>query len=415
MPKTKFRIKNPFAAVGRRRKKKTSPYMTEEPVNEYYLKLSERFGTLSVVLLMILPVFLFVAIFLNRKQITSDNLYYLFKDINAASELAGSGGNEFQYPRSDSMDFAVYKKGLAAIGEKELCLYTATGRQTLNTATSYSTPVVRASGKYVLTYDLGGKNVALYNSFARIFRKTYEYPVNFATIGESGAFLTVTSDSTYTSVVEVYSAGFSLINQITKNGYVISGALSDKAVHGALATVQATDGNFTTEIMTFVPGSEKGVEKWTLEGTFPIGITYLSEDRLLVVCDNASYVFSNTGRQVHRYDYDGKKLSRYAVGNGDFALLFADSALSGHHLVTAFDKNGDERYRKELQTNISGIGLCDGYLFLLLSDGVQRVNLFTKSEALTACTTDDRTLLVISKEEILLCSPVQGTYVKIKE
>ena len=48
--------------------------MTEEPVNEYYLKLSERFGTLSVVLLMILPVFLFVAIFLNRKQITSDNL-----------------------------------------------------------------------------------------------------------------------------------------------------------------------------------------------------------------------------------------------------------------------------------------------------------------------------------------------------
>ena len=381
MPKTKFRIKNPFAAVGRRRKKKTSPYMTEEPVNEYYLKLSERFGTLSVVLLMILPAFLFVAIFLNRKQITSDNLYYLFKDINAASELAGSGGNEFQYPRSDSMDFAVYKKGLAAIGEKELCLYTATGRQTLNTATSYSTPIVRASGKYVLTYDLGGKNVALYNSFARIFRKTYEYPVNFATIGESGAFLTVTSDSTYTSVVEVYSAGFSLINQITKNG------------------------NFTTEIMTFVPGSEKGVEKWTLEGTFPIGITYLSEDRLLVVCDNASYVFSNTGRQVHRYDYDGKKLSRYAVGNGDFALLFADSALSGHHLVTAFDKNGDERYRKELQTNISGIGLC----------GVQRVNLFTKSEALTACTTDDRTLLVISKEEILLCSPVQGTYVKIKE
>lgn len=388
--------------------------MTEEPINPYYLALSERFNTLSIILLMIIPVFLFTAVFLNRKMITADNLYYLFKDINAASELAGADGNEFQYPRSDSMDFAVYKKGLAVIGEKELCLYTATGRQTLNTTTEYSTPVIRSSGKYVLTYDLGGKNVSLYNSFARIFRKTYEYPVNYAAISDAGVFLTVTSDATYTSVVEVYSSGFSLINTVSKNGYVVSAALSESAVHGALATVQAVGGAFSTEIMTFVPGSaQENVKTWTLDDTLPLYLAYLAEERLLVICDNACYIFNNNGQEFLSFEYGERSIAQFAVSGSDFALLLEDK--KANFEIIAMEKGGGTRYKEKTTEKISDIGLCDGYLFLQKSEGVERITLLTGKKSLTECQTEEKRLLIVSKEEILLCSSIQGTYVKIKE
>ena len=51
------------------------------PKNEYYSKVSERFGTAQMILYVVLTVVVLVSLMINSEWITYENFYYFFSDM----------------------------------------------------------------------------------------------------------------------------------------------------------------------------------------------------------------------------------------------------------------------------------------------------------------------------------------------
>ena len=128
----------------------------QNPRNAYYDNISNIYHTLFLVFLAALLVFVCASMLCNLELFTYENFYYLAKDINAASDLLSGTGNVINYETSvRNQTFTLYRGGLAVGGDSGLQLFTATGRETLNTSPDYVQPVLRGSDRYLLVYDIG--------------------------------------------------------------------------------------------------------------------------------------------------------------------------------------------------------------------------------------------------------------------
>ena len=90
----------------RRFTKQTDEVLSEEPIDfsapsiPYYENLANRLSFTRVVLYMVLLVFVVVTVICNHRLITYENLYYLAKDIGAATVTAQSQADQISYPIS---------------------------------------------------------------------------------------------------------------------------------------------------------------------------------------------------------------------------------------------------------------------------------------------------------------------------
>ena len=124
----------------------------ENPRNMFYDRVSGTYHTLFLIFLAALLVFVCVAMLCNTELFTYENFYYLVKDINAASNLLSGSGNVINYETSvRNQTFTLYRGGLAVGGDSGLQLFTATGRETLNTSPDYTDPVLKGSERFLLT------------------------------------------------------------------------------------------------------------------------------------------------------------------------------------------------------------------------------------------------------------------------
>ena len=99
--------------------RQTDEVLAEEPIDfsapsiPYYENLANRIGFARVVIYMVLLVFIVVTVVCNHRLITYENLYYLAKDIGAATMTAQSKADRISYPISSSeADFALYRGGM---------------------------------------------------------------------------------------------------------------------------------------------------------------------------------------------------------------------------------------------------------------------------------------------------------------
>ena len=97
----------------------TDEVLTDIPIDfsapsiPYYKRLAERLSFVRIVLYMILVVFVTVTVVSNHRLITYENLYYLAKDIGAATLTAQSTADQISYPISSSdTDFALFRGGI---------------------------------------------------------------------------------------------------------------------------------------------------------------------------------------------------------------------------------------------------------------------------------------------------------------
>ena len=127
--------------------RQTDEVLSGEPIDfsapsiPYYENLAARLGFAKVVLYMVLLVFVVVTVISNHTLITYENLYYLAKDIGAASQTAKAHADSLSYPiSSGGADFALYRGGLVISGGEVVTAMSASGRQTLSVNVAYADP-----------------------------------------------------------------------------------------------------------------------------------------------------------------------------------------------------------------------------------------------------------------------------------
>ena len=156
----------------------------EAEINEYYISCSRVFMTVKYVLLVILAIFVVVMLAVYRSSITYDNLAYLLRDFGTEYSSGAAVFSDLRYDEQENMDFALYKSELAVAGDKKITLYNSASSKTFEYDSDMDNPVLECSDKYMLAYDLGGKNYSVFTNLTRVYNVQGDSVIENASVSD---------------------------------------------------------------------------------------------------------------------------------------------------------------------------------------------------------------------------------------
>ena len=173
------------------------------PRNEYYGKVAERYGTLQMVLLVVLTLFILVALMINSSWISYENFYYFFTDLGNYITTADSDIENVIYDTGSFYDFNIFEGKLAVAGSGGVALYTASGRTAFESKDAIASPKIEAAERYMMVYDAGGKEYRIYNLFTEVYSAETQYSVYGAAVADDGTYAIITGNGRLKGLVEV--------------------------------------------------------------------------------------------------------------------------------------------------------------------------------------------------------------------
>ena len=383
--------------------------------NEYYENISARLGIAQVVLYLSLFAFVVLSFFANTEMVTYQNFYRFFQDLNASAERVDIfEGDSLSYATDEEQDFVLYRGGLAVAGNTSVTVFSATGRQLLSETVQYRNPVAEGAGKYLLVYEMGGKQYSLYNSNARLYEGSTEYPISGAAVSDSGMYALVTSAEKSTSAVSLYNNRFQLINRYNKSGYVTDVAIDADGKHVAILTSASPNGILATTLTLAVPGEGNARAETTVAASMGLSCTFTDSGRVAILCRDSVVFTDADGRGTDTYSFDGKQPARFCLGRDGISVVLKKNMISAKNILIVFDKNGKIVYNESVSNEIEQIDRTGNVLYAMTEDGVLRIDLLSRGEQFVTCVTADRTLLAVGGEEALCCSPQKAIFLSFQ-
>ena len=394
------------------------------PSIPYYENLASRLSFAKVVLYMVLFVFVVVTVISNHKLITYENLYYLAKDIGAATQTAQSRADQVSYPISSSgTDFALYRGGVAVAGSEVVTVLSGSGRQTLSENVAYADPCVRAGEAFCLTFGRGERSFAVYNAFVRVHAETTEFPIYDAAMGGDGSFAVVTRSRDYKSEVLLYDGNMERVAVYRLNGYVTGISMNESGDRLGVVSVESQNNIWVTKVTVIRVGNRITESTAAVEGTLGSTCGFITEDRFAVLFSDRLMVFAGDATVMGEKSFEGSTPTLAAIGRGSVAILSRESDGLSSSVLTVYDRNAREDYRLELPSDhpISQAGdpttLCCGgnALYMRAGNTLFRVAGSGRSITSLSVSRDTLNILPLNADEALVCTPAYAYRVESKD
>ena len=400
--------------------RQTDEILTGEPIDfsapsiPYYENLAARLSFAKVVLYMVLLVFVVVTVISNHRLITYENLYYLAKDIGAASQTAKAHADSLSYPiSSEGADFVLYRGGLVISGSEVVTAMSASGRQTLSVNVAYADPCVRASDKYCLSFGRGEKSFSVYNAFVQVHTETTDFPVYDAAVGDNGNFAIVTRSRDYKSEVVLYDGNMEKLANYHLGGYVTGISMNPSGDRLGVVSAEYEKGIWVTKVTVIRIGNRISQSSATVTGALGSTCGFVSEDRFAVVFTDRIMVVNSDATVTGEKHFESATPTLAAIGRGSVAILTEEQSDLTRSTLTVYDRNAKESYSLAMNAdhpitkagNPTALAMADNALFL--HAGKTLFRLTNNGNTVTAATVSHDTLAVLpeSGDEVLVCTP----------
>ena len=400
--------------------RQTDEVLSGEPIDfsapsiPYYENLAARLGFAKVVLYMVLLVFVVVTVISNHTLITYENLYYLAKDIGAASQTAKAHADSLSYPiSSGGADFALYRGGLAISGGEVVTAMSASGRQTLSVNVAYADPCIRASDKYCISFGRGEKSFSVYNAFVQVHTETTDYPVYDAAVGDNGNFAIVTRSRDYKSEVILYDGNMERLANYHLGGYVTGIAMNDAGDRLGVVSAESQNGVWVTKVTVIRVGNRISQSSATVTGTLGAACGFVGDDRFAVVFSDRLMIVNSDATVTGERLFEGETPLLVSIGRGSVAILTEDQNDLTQSRLAVYDRSAKESYSVTLDGSspITGAGTptalaaADNVLFLRAGNTLFRLTGNGGQIHSAEISRDTLAILPESGEEIMICTP----------
>ena len=376
----------------------------------YLAKASYRYAYFGRILCVLL--ILVIIAFLLSGALSYEKLYYLTKDIKLANDYVNSVHDTITYNVGNSQSFATYREGLAVASRERFSVFSAGGREIFTSNHSFGNPALASSDKYVLLYDVGGKQFALYNSFSQVKSETLDYAIFGASISKNGTFALITRAERYDSVVSVYKTNGTRYDYSFAEGRVISVSLNEKGTELAILLIFADGDDYRTELRSYRVGKEDYNSVDTGFSGIPYALKILDGGNIMVVAADGVKAFNSNLGLLNEYSTD-EEIYRYYFGEDSIALSHL-SRESGKTEVVILNKRGKIDKTYLFDDRILDIALCKNHLFVQTLGGFEQKNMTLNTSKKIDVVATDYKMIVSDKNTLIVCDDSYAKYLNFE-
>lgn len=381
----------------------------------YFLSLSDKYKKASHIIYLALIASFVITLLFNAKLMTYTNFSYLIRDINSAVELADENYNSISYDSDDTRVTEAFRGGVVTVSGNDIAIYTATGRRTLYMNENFLSPKIAVSKKYAVAYDLGGNKFSVYNSFAKVYTETLDYPISSVTAADNGWLAIVTKDATHVSVVNIYDDDFKLRSSYTfASAHVMFVGINEKGDRLAICKTESDIDKFSTSLMVSeLINSKKIFDKQISDG-MPYGGSFVDGGNFQITCTDGHYLIDTAnGSVVNKYDFNGMVSNRITFEKNGCAISLSDNAGVVNNSVLVFDKKGNLVYNTNIANGILDIELSGNDLFINHEDKISKTDIKNGKVLTTYISENGSNIIIYNGNNILLCCKTKAKYIKI--
>ena len=204
------------------------------PRNEYYAKISERFGIAQTLLYVLLTVVVLVSLMFNSEWITYENFYYFFSDMGDYIVSSDTDLEDIMYNVDRNQSFTMYGGKIAVSGNSGVKLYTSSGRLVIDDGSDIGNPHLEASERYLLMCDIGGTEFRVYNMFTEVYTANTQDRILASDVSDSGDIAIVTKSNVSKSSVLIYSSKFKLRKSYNRSDYAVDASITSNGKNLAI-------------------------------------------------------------------------------------------------------------------------------------------------------------------------------------
>ena len=311
----------------------------------YYEEVSLRYASAQLIGMMLLAVFAAVSLLTNSSLRSSDSLVFFAKDMTTAlTAVEREARDTVVYTADADNRYTLFRDGLAVLGQDKLTVFSATGREAYTARHSYASPHIISSGRYLITYDLGGRSYDLYNSFACVKSGQTESVIRGATAANNGYYALITDGIEHASCVTLYNDRFAAINRYNLKEYTVCADLDEQGERLLLASVSAQDGRMTTHLLLATPGQGEADAEWTVSDAYPVAAHITDGGLVMLLSTDFVCFFDAEGNELSRYTIDTDRAVAHRTGSFGCVVTLRTASHGARAEVLAFDAEGQLCY-----------------------------------------------------------------------
>ncbi len=300
-------------------------------------------------------VFLVMVLFL---AVNSDSSFKSTNAINSDT-ITLSGANNF--------NFASYKEGYVLAKDGKISCYNTNQELQWETTGSKTTPAVKISDKYVLTYYNDDK-LAVVTDGKKERKINTTGNVKYGYVNKNGYTVLFLEESGLKNKITVYNnVGDMLYYRDNPNKQITYAMLSND--NQSLITIEliTTGENISSELVITNIKKNKTNAKINFEGLVPGGAVMVGTKEAAIIFENKVLFYSLGGKLKRQITFEGDRIYRFAYDNDIFAFIFNedDSSNTGSKIVF-YNLHGKKTGEYQTSSKARDIHLSSGKALLTL-------------------------------------------------
>lgn len=312
-------------------------------------------------------------ILLHIELFTPSSLSNIRSSLEAASSASAGDTTVISYSNGTPRSITPFGSGLAVCSDQMLSFQLPSSYCQMETSLSYADPVMRASRQYLLIYDRGAYRFTVANTLSELYSLTMQSPVTNADIAANGSVAVVTAESGYKSAVTVYNIDHEqLYKWSSADYYIMSAALSGDGQRLALFCFKQDGLTLTSKLFfTNIDSDQSPEESTDMNGSLVLGMQFLGNNTVGVVCDNAAYVVSRSGQIHYQTEYSEDSLYAFDFSDDRLVLAVKSFAQGSRADITLLNSRGMmTREPLSISAEPDSVSFYDGRLAVLTGDTV---------------------------------------------
>ncbi|MBR5277747.1 MAG: hypothetical protein IKU23_00615 [Clostridia bacterium] len=390
-----------FSALREKRKKKK-----ETPtVNSHYTKLARRTALVRYICIVLVVVFAVYSLSFHSDEISIEHFRYMLKYINFSNDNEAPPGTLIQFDGSSGNRGIMFKGNLAVLNESGLTINRWDGEIIYSQIFSTNHPKITENGNNLFCYDLGGKELRIYNTVGRVdnFEEGhFQYPIYWLSAAKNGNFAIISSAKGYRSALYIYDKQFRVIfSSATGDKYMDFVDLADNGIDFVTASHYSQGGNIVTLVTRGKSNTENAQFTQTFVGEIPLGVWYTANGYCLMTSDKMR-MFDNTDKIIGEIDFAEKELLSGRIFGDKALVTYRMEGLSGGTEVAVYNLDGSVKYSTTFNQGISDAMITGNTLYVLYPGVLAECN--TESGEIKSHTvlTSYSSLLSYNQKPILL-------------